>query len=67
MRKNTVDPDREQMKMWHISIACWIPKSTDTHSEYEILIHVPLQQCLHKCISMSCYTYITCLVILKNY
>jgi hypothetical protein len=25
-------------------IACWIPKSTDTRSEYVILINFPLQQ-----------------------
>ena len=27
-------------------IACWIPKATDTHREYGILIALPLQQWL---------------------
>ena len=29
-------------------IACWIPKATDTHSEYAILIAFRLQQWLHE-------------------
>ena len=42
----------------HISIirrmhfACWIPKATNTHSEYVILIAPPLQQWLHERASM---------------
>jgi hypothetical protein len=26
------------MTVWRMRIACWIPKATDTHSEYEIFI-----------------------------
>jgi hypothetical protein len=44
-------------------IACWIPKATNTHSEYVILIVVPLQQWLHERASMLRYTYIACLVL----
>jgi len=33
MRKNMIHPDKPQMH-----IACWIPKATDAHSEYTILI-----------------------------
>jgi len=29
-------------------IACWISKSADTHSEYVILIVIPLRQWLHE-------------------
>jgi len=29
-------------------IACWVPKATNTHSEYVILIAFPQQQCLHE-------------------
>jgi len=29
-------------------IACWIPKATNTHSEWVILIAFPLQQWLHE-------------------
>jgi len=67
MWKNTVDPDRPQIKIWRISIACWITNSTDTCSEYAIFIAFPLQQWLPKHVSMLRYTYITCLVILQNY
>ena len=43
-------------------IACWIPKSTNTLSEYVIPIVSPPQQRLHKRASMLPYTSITCLV-----
>jgi sensor c-di-GMP phosphodiesterase-like protein len=45
-------------------IACWMTKSTDTYSEYVILIGFPLQQWLHEHASMWRLTYrsITCLV-----
>ena len=29
-------------------IVCWIPKATNTHSEYVTLIAFPLQQWLHE-------------------
>ena len=34
--KNIVDPGRTQMTVWRMRIACRIPKSTNTHSEYVI-------------------------------
>ena len=34
----TVEPDRSQMTMRCKRIACWIPKATNTHSEYIKLI-----------------------------
>ena len=39
-------------------IACWVTKvtHTHTHSEYVILMAFPLQQWLHECSSMLCYT-----------
>ena len=42
--------------------ACWIPKATNTYSEYVILIAFPLQQRLHERGSMLRYTYMACLV-----
>jgi hypothetical protein len=33
---------------WRMRIARWIPKATNTHLEYEILIAFPLQQWLHE-------------------
>jgi len=44
MWKNTVEPDRQQMAIWHMHIECWIPKATETHSEHIILIALPLQK-----------------------
>ena len=48
MWKNIVEPGRPQMTIWRVRIACWIPKATDTHSEYVILLVFPLQQWLHE-------------------
>ena len=31
--KNIVEPDRTHTTVWRMFIACWIPKSTNTHSE----------------------------------
>ena len=38
MWKNTVGPDRPQLTKWRMCIICWIPKTTNKHSEYAILI-----------------------------
>jgi hypothetical protein len=56
MWENIVEPDRPQMAMWRMRIACWIPKATNTHSEYIILIALPLQQWLHERASVVRYT-----------
>ena len=45
---NMAQPDRPQMTMWRMRIACWIPKATDTQSEYVILIAFPQNQRLHE-------------------
>ena len=60
--KNIVEPDRPQMTMRIMRIACWLPKATNTHSEYVIFIALPLQQWLHERPSMLRHTYIACLV-----
>ena len=57
-----IEPDRPQLAVWRMRIACWIPKATNTHSQYVIFIAYPLQQWLHERSSMSRYTYIGCLV-----
>ena len=36
------------MTVWRMCIERYIPKATDTHSEYVILIAFPLQQWLHE-------------------
>jgi len=38
------EPDRPHMTIWRMFIACLIPKATDSHSEYVILIAFPRQQ-----------------------
>jgi hypothetical protein len=57
-----------QATIWVTRIACWIPKATNTHSEYVLLIAFPLQQWLQErgsalrlsvhclsCLLRSCY------------
>ena len=54
MWKNTVGPDRPQMTVWHLHNAWWIPKATNTYSEYVIFIASSLQQWLHEHVSVRC-------------
>ena len=52
---------RPQMTTWRIRISCWIPKATETHSEYIIFIAFALQRWLRERTSLLRYTYIACL------
>jgi len=36
--KNILELDRPRMTIWRMGIVCWIPKGTNTHSEYVILV-----------------------------
>ena len=65
MWKNIVQPGRPQIIIWRMRIACWMPKATNTHSEYVILIAFPLQQWLHERASMLRYTSIASFVYLN--
>ena len=59
--KNIARPGRPQMTIWRMRIACWVPKSTYTHSIYVIIIIAfPLQQWSLR------FTYIACLVLVLN-
>ena len=49
------------MTVWRIRIASWIPKVTDTHSEYVKLIAFPLQQWLRERASLLRYSYSACI------
>ena len=62
MWKSVVEPDRSQMAIWCMHVTCWMTKATNTHSQYAVLIALPLQQWLHECASVLRYTYIACLV-----
>ena len=57
--KNIVEQGRQEMTIWRIRIASWIP----THSEYIIITDFPLQQWLHERSSVLRYTSILILVI----
>ena len=39
--KNIPELCRSQMTTWRMRIACWIPKATDTHSDYVIFMAFP--------------------------
>jgi hypothetical protein len=58
--KYIVEPNRPQMTICRMRIACWILKATNTHSEYVILIAFSLQQWLHERASLLRY-YVRCL------
>ena len=62
MWENIVQPDRPKRTTWRTRIACCIPKATNTHSEYVILIAFPLQKRLYDLASLSRCTYIGCIV-----
>jgi hypothetical protein len=53
--KNTVEAGRPQRTIWHMRIECWMPKATNTHSEYVMLIAFPLKLWLHERVSVSHY------------
>jgi hypothetical protein len=57
MWKNIVEMDKPQMTLLRMRIACWIPKATDTNSEYVILTAFSLQQWLHERPSKLRYAY----------
>jgi len=38
MWKNIVEVCGPQRTIWHMRIVCWMPKATNTHSEYGMLI-----------------------------
>jgi len=63
MWKNTVERSKPQMIIWRKRIARWIPRATNTHTEYVMLIPFPLQQWLHKRTSTLRHTYTASLVI----
>ena len=42
MWKNIVEADRAQMTIWHMRIACWISKATDTHFSSLLLLGAQL-------------------------
>ena len=61
MWKNIVEPDRPQMTVWCMRIACCLPQATNTHSEYNVILIASIkQQWLREGASMLRYTHIVC-------
>jgi hypothetical protein len=56
MWKHFVERGRPQMTTRHMRISFWVPKATNTYSQYVILIIFPLQQWLQELASMLRYT-----------
>ena len=54
------------MTVWHMHIACWITKATNTITECVILVGAPLQQWLHECVPLFRYMHTACLILHKN-
>jgi len=54
------------MTIWSMRIACWAPKTTNTHSQHVVLTDFPLQKCLHERTSMLRYTYYTLSVLFES-
>jgi len=55
--RNNEQQSRPQITIWGMRNACWIPKATNTLSEYVILTAFPMQHWSHESASMSRYTY----------
>ena len=55
--QNVIKPDRPQMAMWPMCISCWIPNARNTHSEYLILIDLPLQDGCLKHLSVTLHVH----------
>jgi len=62
MWKNIVEPERPQMTIGRMLFVFCVTKTTNTLSEYVILIALLLPQYLQKRASVLRYTYIACLV-----
>jgi hypothetical protein len=48
MWKNIARPDSQQVTIWRMRVACWLPEATNTFSEYVIRIAFPLQELLYE-------------------
>ena len=62
MWRNVVEPSGSQMTIRRLSISRWIPKATDTGSEYVIPTVFPFQSSLLEGARMLRYTYAASLV-----
>jgi hypothetical protein len=58
MLENMVQPDRSQLTVWCMYVACQIPNATNTNSHYVLLISVLLHHWFYLCISLLHDMYI---------
>jgi len=58
--KNLVESGTPHTTVWRMHAACWIPKATNTHFEYVILIALPQQKML-AWMHLSVTLYVHCL------
>ena len=57
--------DKDENIIWRMRLACWIPKATDTHSEYSVIIAFPRQEMVTgRRLTMLRYTHIACLILM---
>ena len=61
MWKSIIEPNSPQLTICRMRIASWIPRATNTNSEYVTLTAFPLPQRLHERTSMLRYMNIACL------
>ena len=61
MWNNIVESDRPRVTVWRMRTACWMPKATNAHTEYVILVPFRQQQWLHERSSILRYTHIACI------
>jgi len=57
--------EANRTQIWHMCIACSMPKATNTHSEYVILLFHCING-LHERASMLCYICIVWLVLMTD-
>jgi len=58
MWKNSVEPDRPQMTIWSMRIACWIRNATNTHLQYNTYCFLHDSNCCMHASSLLRYTYV---------
>jgi hypothetical protein len=63
MWKNVVQSGTQQMTLWLMCIACWVPLATNTHSQYIVLLAFPPRKWLNESASVLRFMYISCLVL----
>ena len=54
-----LQPDRPQMRIWRMRIACWITMATDTPSEY-VIVTAFARQTRTRLMVLLCMRYLSC-------